>query len=283
MDNIIMHLQEIRNSLPKKQQKLCDYICGNTLEASMQTIAGLAEKSGVGTATVTRMIYSLGYTSVQDFREDLRGEVLKQSESSYQSYMDMFRQFNQESNVRKDLEDGLRDLQTLNREDYISQIQKGARMIMAAEQVALIGLRTAAPVASFMELNLREIKDGIQSIGREPEYAYDKVLTLTGRDLLIAMIARPTVKKTVEIIRLCHSRGVPVLMLLEEADHDVLEDIVTLTIRIGIDKRLLTGTPIFLTAELLIREVNRLAGSHLEYHYRELDRLLKENNLTIWD
>ena len=67
----IVHIKE---SLPKKQRQLCDYILKNYQSIGLMTIKELANNAKVGISTVMRTINALGYENFNDLRKDLYDE-----------------------------------------------------------------------------------------------------------------------------------------------------------------------------------------------------------------
>ena len=67
---IVDHIIEIKDSLPKKQKQLCNYIVLHSGEAGMMTVAELAQQAGVGTTTVMRLVQYLGYDSYNCLKRD---------------------------------------------------------------------------------------------------------------------------------------------------------------------------------------------------------------------
>ena len=53
---IVDHIIEIKDSLPKKQKQLCNYIVLHSGEAGMMTVAELAQQAGVAGITKVRKI-----------------------------------------------------------------------------------------------------------------------------------------------------------------------------------------------------------------------------------
>ena len=54
-ENILDEILKIKDLLPKKQQKLCNYLALNYKQVGVMTVAELAQAAGVGTTTVMRL------------------------------------------------------------------------------------------------------------------------------------------------------------------------------------------------------------------------------------
>ena len=60
-----------REQMPRRQRALCEYLLQNTNEADGLTAKQLAQKSGVGEATIFRFLKEQGYPSYGEFRREL--------------------------------------------------------------------------------------------------------------------------------------------------------------------------------------------------------------------
>ena len=283
MKNLVAHMQSFRARLPKQQGYLCDFICQNPLEVSMLTIAELAEKVGVGTATVTRMVNSLGYSSYQQFKTDLRDQTMDQVGHSYGTYWDARHSQSRHSGIEEDVARLSELLQRMKQPPFIEQVQNGAKRIVSARKVYIIGLRSGAFAADFLEQNLLDLEIDAQSLSRRSEYVFDQLLDMTEDDLLVAFASRPYVRKTADVVELCSKRHIPVLLLLWASGYDRLEEYAEQLIRMPFELTPFDTTPIFLEVELLAKEVGRISGGERHGRYRELEQMLRENGLAaIW-
>ena len=55
--------------LSKSHRKIADFVMSHPLEVVALSIEGVAEASGASTATITRFVRAIGYSSFSEFRE----------------------------------------------------------------------------------------------------------------------------------------------------------------------------------------------------------------------
>src|SRR5699024_2474753 len=67
---------KVKKSLPKKQQKLCDFILKHFEDLGLITIKELSQQAEVGVSTVMRTMHALDYENFNDFRKDIYSEAL---------------------------------------------------------------------------------------------------------------------------------------------------------------------------------------------------------------
>ena len=71
-------LEQLENpnfKLSKSDKKFMDYIKKNIANISHTAIAKLADESGIGEATITRFVKKMGFSSLQEFKLTLAGEL----------------------------------------------------------------------------------------------------------------------------------------------------------------------------------------------------------------
>ncbi|MED4137202.1 hypothetical protein P4652_02880, partial [Priestia megaterium] len=65
---IINEIINIKDSLPKKQRQLCDYILKNYQSMGLITVKELSDNAKVGVSTIMRTVNALGYNHFNDLR-----------------------------------------------------------------------------------------------------------------------------------------------------------------------------------------------------------------------
>ncbi|WP_281680729.1 MurR/RpiR family transcriptional regulator [Synergistes jonesii] len=130
-------ITEAMPNLTKKQAMLGRYICENKYAVALMNAPMIAKEAGVSEATLTRFVYSLGYSSFSEFLLDLRRETQEANANN---------PFRQERYGRKDrpvykrvfdLERNLMDetLNAINPEVFDRCVGK----IVEADRILLIG------------------------------------------------------------------------------------------------------------------------------------------------
>jgi DNA-binding MurR/RpiR family transcriptional regulator len=72
---ILLTIKQILPSLPVQERKVADYVLGHPYEAVGRTITGLAQVSGVGNTTVSRLCRRLGLQGYRQFKIELAQET----------------------------------------------------------------------------------------------------------------------------------------------------------------------------------------------------------------
>jgi len=99
-------------------------------------------------------------------------------------------------------------------------------------------------------------------------------------DLLLCIAAPPMTKRTGEVIRICHSRGVPVVMLTTTRTQPIGQK-ATVVISCEAFGMPLTTTPTIFAAEMLVHAVaERCKGNT---RTQRVEEMLREHNIDVWD
>ena len=144
---IVDHIIEIKDSLPKKQRQLCNYIVLHSGEAGMMTVAELAQHAGVGTTTVMRLVQDLGYDSYNRLKRDIMSASMRQLGSSYGNRMQTL-SFDSKSGKEHTLEHVLTDFRQVSvnllTQNNQEQFNKAVDLLLKASWINVLGLRSAA-------------------------------------------------------------------------------------------------------------------------------------------
>lgn len=286
MNDFLLRLEAASGMLPKQQRALCEYVLNNLLEASMLTITQMAEKVDIGTATVIRTIQSLGYSGYQSFKRDLKKTAILHAGTTHSSFQDLQRTLltqddTAETNLSACMLSVENTLRTLNNPDFLSQIVKGVDMLLAAERIYVLGLRSSQPIAQCFEALLSDSPINIIQLSNQPEYVYDRIFEMTERDVLLAVAFHPVVKKTADIVQICHARGIPTLVLSNTQEAPVCR-YGTLLISTDAADISLLSTPAIMIVELLAREIARRTALDRSNKAQQIDLALKQYGVTMW-
>jgi len=289
-ENLLEQLKETAAALPKKQAKICAYIFENPLEVSAMTAAEFAQQLGVGTATITRLVGALGFSNYQDFKRALRRMTVSSAKGSYSSYWDQRWKLlgtgkEGENHVYRSVLTQLTDLtREIDTPAYFAKLNAGVEMILAARRIGVMGLRSSRSLALTFRYSLRNTKKNITVLSEEAEYVYDDMSEMDEQDLIIVLATYPYVKRSGDVARLCNRLGIPLILIASgpEEEHP-LAGMAQLTLSAGTYDSTPTYLPSLLIVDLLTKNVCRHLAEETSQKLRNLDQILLENGLTIWE
>ena len=215
-NNIIDKIVQIKDVLPKKQRTLCNYLVINYVEAGMMTVAELAQKSGVGTTTVMRLIKTLGYENYSDFKHELLNLSLMRTSTSYRGVKQSFKSAAQtsESNLLNHLwMETNHTIENIITPKNAQQIEKAVDLMLSASAVYFLGLRSSRAAAYYLEDTISRFYPKTRQLSHEPDFLYDRILRMPADSALVVFSIWPCTKTTIEAADLAHQNGVPVILI----------------------------------------------------------------------
>lgn len=289
MEDLLTRIKSASFTLPKRQRQICSYILEHPLEASGLTIAEAADKTNVGTTTIIRFVNSLGYSSYNEYKKDLRRSILSDAKDSYLT-LDELKQRNYKMSANgqwRRYSDWLKDCQefirALDTPVFYAQLDAVCDEILNADHVYLFGSRSSHSAAHFLGVSLLSMMDNITILSTYEAYLYDYLSRMTPKDLVLIFGSQPYATHTADAIRLCRRLGIPAILITSDSLDDVDADCFRAVIACDLTEYGLIMTPNILVADMLLLEIgSRLGGQRSQRDHR-LNRILSENNFQIWE
>ncbi|HET6971457.1 MAG TPA: MurR/RpiR family transcriptional regulator [Phenylobacterium sp.] len=209
------------DGLSKRLQQIARYVLDEPNELALETLAVIAERSGVQPSAIVRFAKSFGFDGASQMQRLFRDGLL--SGHAALGYSERVRNFSRavdESGasrgadlLREFVEGNTMALQNLPQTVSDADLTGAVRLVDAAEAVYVVGFRRAFPVSSYLAYSLQQagkrtvFVDGVAGLARQ------QVQSLTPRDLLIAVSYHPYADETVQAVEAGAARGVPVLSI----------------------------------------------------------------------
>ena len=277
----ILRLKDI---LPKKQRILCQYLALNYEQISVMTVAELANKAGVGTTTVMRLIQTLGCDSFNTFKRELANLSLVQNATSYRGLKQSFvssKKTESSDTFRSVMADGMRILENLCTPSNIDQFEKAVQTILGSEHTYTLGLRSSQALALYFEYSTGCFYPHIRQLSLEGEFLYDRIsVYMKPTDCLLVFSVWPCTQKTIQAAKLCHTLGIPVI-LITNTNLNPLVPCSDVVIDANCVNHLSGNVAIFSIIEALAVELGRRTDPESTKNLERIEQLLKENNLIV--
>jgi len=248
-------------SLSAGHRKAADFVMQNPLDTATMTIERLAAKSGASTATLTRFVRALGFSSYSEFRASL-SEALKLAMEPVRDLADIQ---DTPTSPYATLIGALRD-QAANLDAAIAAlddttVSRAVEFLLGAKRIFIVGTGASHYVASFLEEGLALYLDAdvIFAASRGGQARTIRQMLSGGPgDLLIAISMPRYSRSTLEICSFAAQRSVPILALTDGLVSP-LAQVADLTLFAPAGSRLLPNSPsaIFAVADALITVVAR--------------------------
>lgn len=285
-ETILDKIIKIKDAVPKKQRILCNYIVLNYEQMGIMTVAELAQNAGVGTTTVIRLMQSLGYESFGNFKRDIMNVALMRNTSSYRGLKQSFTgtaQNESSDTFRRVAADGIRVLENLCSPANVEQFEKAVELLLSTQQIYTLGMRSSKAVALYFEYTVDCFYPHVRQLSTEGDYIYDRAaLYMKPTDVLLAFSVWPCTKKTIEVAELCHKRGIPVILVTNTSLNPMTKfaDVVIDTNSVNHPSG---DVSIMTVVEAMVAELGRRTAPQSTENLEQIERLLSENDIIIWE
>ena len=162
-NELLLKLDEKYKKFSKGQKKLADFIRSDYDKAAFMTAAKMGEEVGVSESTVVRFAMALGYEGYPEFQKAL-GEVVRNRLNSIQRMEVTYGRIGQGEILNSVLHSDIEKIKmTISAIDHTA-FEMAVETLSKAKRVYVIGLRSCAPLASFLGFYLNLICENVTVI-----------------------------------------------------------------------------------------------------------------------
>lgn len=220
-DELRAAILERYDGLSKRLQQIARYVLDEPNELALETLAVIAERSGVQPSAIVRFAKSFGFDGASQMQRLFRDGLL--SGHAALGYSERVRSFTRAVDrnaasggaelLSEFVEGNTMALQNLPQTVSDADLTAAVRLLEAAETVYVVGFRRAFPISSYLAYSLQQagkrtvFVDGVAGLARQ------QVQSLTPKDLLIAVSYHPYAEETVHAVETAAARGAPVLSI----------------------------------------------------------------------
>ncbi|MGF7500894.1 MurR/RpiR family transcriptional regulator [Staphylococcus ureilyticus] len=273
---------KVKKSLPKKQQKLCDFILKHFEDLGLITIKELSQQAEVGVSTVMRTMHALDYENFNDFRKDIYSEALP-NETKF-SLKNAFGDINREQGYAlTDVWNKSVDLlnQSL-KPDLIENFVTAVEYIENATSVCILGTRPYRATALYFEHLLNEFYLNIHQLSNDTDAIFDKITKMTKNDILIVFAFEPYTNSVIQAVKETKRQGNHIILITDYDSSPVLEH-ATITLKLSVRKDHFSIIPIIALIDALVLELGRRTSANALSNLEKLEDVLYRNNITYHD
>lgn len=285
MNNLIQHIIEKKEHMPKRQRAFCDYILHNPLKVSMLSITDMASETGIGTATVVRTISALGYRSVNLFKSDLRKCAFSLPLSTYNDFWTATQSSLltlDKGDISSVIDSFVDYSKALNSLPFIEQLNAAAKMILSAQRVFILGLRSSRVFSILLENELERLDIPYVQLSDHGDTVFDKLSDITEQDLIFIIGASPITAQSAAALKICHQMNVPsILITLNQPGK--LAQYASCIINLECFGIPTIYTPIVFSIELICILLQNQLDAQSKKHSEKQDAFFKQYGLKIWE
>ena len=211
-------LKKIEDGYPKfskGQKKLADFIRLDYDKAAFLTAARMGEEVGVSESTVVRFAMALGYDGYPEFQRAL-GEMVRMKLNSIQRMEVTYGRISQgeilATVLHSDIEKIKLTMEAIDHETF----ETAVNVILNARRIYVIGIRSCAPLASFLCFYLHLVCDNVIEVNTSsPSEIFEQMIRINEEDVIIGISFPRYSMRTLKALEYASNRKAKVITLTD--------------------------------------------------------------------
>lgn len=280
--NVLDQIISIKDTLPNKQKRLCDYILENHQDIGLFTVKELAEYAGVGTTTVLRLVKILGYDSFFDLKKEFH-YIQKEYSDKWENVQKSFDN-NDENMDYKTLSDvwqeGVHLLDKSLNPQLVENFKKAMDLIVHAERINLLGLRPYKAVAIYLELLIEEFHSKTRQLSYDSESMLDRILQFEKNEVIILFGFSPYTQRTIDAANVAYQKGIPIVLITDHLSCP-MANVSSVILKVEPGENHFSIIPTIALVEAIVVELGKRYSKTSIPKIRNLVETLKENKIIV--
>jgi len=208
-------------SLSKRLQQIARYVLDEPNELALDTLAVIAERTGVQPSAIVRFAQHFGFDGATQMQRLFRDELL--SGNLGLGYGERVRNLTKTIGRRSTdggagllsefIEGNALALQNLPQTVSDEDLTAAVSLVDRAEVVMVVGMRRAFPVASYLAYSLQQTGKRTMFVDNVGGMVAQQIQSITPRDLLIAVSYHPYGGETLQAVETAAELGAKILSI----------------------------------------------------------------------
>lgn len=214
--SIAERIQSKRDSMTRSEVQLADVILDEYPLAGLGSITELAEKAGVSTPTVARMVQKLGFPGYPAFQAELRAELGEMISDPIAKRGPWQTGLPEEHILSRYARQAVENQQTTLDQIDPADFDGFCEMIAETDRaIHVTGGRITGTLARYLYLHLQMIRPGVHLLPNTAAWPHD-LLDIGPGDLLIAFDVRRYENATLLMAQMAHERGAEIVLFTDQ-------------------------------------------------------------------
>lgn len=206
-------------ALSKKRRKLCEYMINNIDAVADLTADEVAEKAGVGKATLFRMLHDFDYTSLIAFKVDLSNYLARQSHPNYWQMQRMLASAPKtNSSIQASVEQAISVLSTMLAPDIEDSFQRAVGLLERAQEIGVIGCRSSNFLAQYFEALMLASPKKVTVLSMGEHFSLDRIGKLSPASSILVLARWPYTKLTIDAAQYAQQSGHTIILVTNSQD-----------------------------------------------------------------
>lgn len=214
-NELLARIEERQGQFSKGQKRLADYVMENYDKAVFLTAAKLGDVVGVSESTVVRFATQLGYKGYPGFQKALE-ELVRNKLNSIQRMEVTYGRISQseilETVLHSDIEKIKMTMEAIDQKAFDLAIDT----ILHAKRIYVIGIRSCAPLASFLSFYLNLVCDNVVTVNtNSSSEIFEQLIRINEEDVIIGISFPRYSMRTLKALEFASNRKAKVITLTD--------------------------------------------------------------------
>ena len=214
-DNLLNRINSMYSSFSKNNKLIATYITDNYDKAVFLTASKLAAIVGVSESTVVRFASTLGYKGYAEFQEAL-SEIVRNKLNSVQRMEVTYGRISQSEILESVLSSDAEKIKsTLSKIDS-NAFDLAVSTILEAKHIYVIGIRSCAPLASFLAFYLNLMFDNVRLLSTSSSSElFEQMVRIGEKDVIIGISFPRYSMRTLKALEFANNRNAKVITITD--------------------------------------------------------------------
>lgn len=214
-NELIVRIEEKYARMSKGQRRLADYVRRNYDKAVFLTAARLGETVGVSESTVVRFAIQLGYKGYPGFQRALE-ELVRNKLNSIQRMEVTYGRISQSEILQTVLQSDIDRIKETTAAIDHKAFDLAIDTILNAKRIYVIGIRSCAPLASFLSFYLNLICPEVTSVTtNSSSEIFEQLIRISEEDVIIGISFPRYSMRTLKALEFASNRKAKVITLTD--------------------------------------------------------------------
>ena len=214
-NDLLNRINKNYSKMSKGQKILATYITDNYDKAVFLTAAKMGDTVGVSESTVVRFAMSLGYKGYPEFQKALE-ELVRNKLNSVQRMDVTYGRISQSEILETVLKSDADKLKTTLEKIDHSAFELAVDCILEARNIYVVGIRSCAPLASFLSFYLNLMFDNVRLLHtNSSSEIFEQMVRINEDDVIIGISFPRYSMRTLKALEFANNRNAKVITITD--------------------------------------------------------------------
>lgn len=213
--NLLKRIQDEMSDFSKGQKLIANYILQHYDKAAFMTAAKLGDIVGVSESTVVRFAIELGFDGYPKLQKELK-EIIKSKLTAVQRMEVAENRINEDNVLKSVLHSDMEKLKITMEEIDTGIFNEAVETILNAKKIYILGVRSAAPLASFLGFYFNLLFDNIRLVHTTSvSEMFEQIVRVGHGDVVIGISFPRYSKRTIKAMEFVKNQGAKVVAITD--------------------------------------------------------------------